>query len=346
MRKTARWIFSILVFVIIGLVLFVNLSEVLRRKGGGESDMVHSFYDLEENTLDVLCMGSSHGYSAFQPNTLWNEYGLTSYVLCSQRQTAATTYYLLQEALKYQKPKILFLESYYFFSTKKYTDEAALRLAFDGVPFGKVKYDMVQDLLEGHSRKEQLSYYIPFLKYHGRWNDLKNTDFHSNEYLKGSIFDFTVYPMNEPELPGAGREIPEVVQEYLEKIIALCEENKIELILFTAPYGYQDDLKGYLNKQKINITLESYLAQQNIPYFYFQKTGEAGIDFGTDFRDYAHLNTNGAIKITRSLGSYITEHYDLPDHRDEEAYQSWQTDYEMFQARVDTVCLEDVNYAV
>ena len=106
MKKNVRWICAAVVFVVIGLMLFFNISEVLRRKGGGAADMVHSFYDIEENTLDVLCMGSSHGYSAFQPNTLWNEFGLTSYVLCSQRQTAATTYYLLQEALKYQKPKV------------------------------------------------------------------------------------------------------------------------------------------------------------------------------------------------------------------------------------------------
>lgn len=337
MKKTVRWIFAAVVFVVIGLILFFNISEVLRRKGGGAADMVHSFYDIEENTLDVLCMGSSHGYSAFQPNTLWNEFGLTSYVLCSQRQTAATTYYLLQEALKYQKPKVLFLESYYFFSAKKYTDEAALRLAIDAIRLGRVKHEAIQDLLSGHSKKEWLSYYLPFLKYHGRWNDLKNTDFHSDNYLKGSIFDFEVYPMEEPELPEDGREIPDVVYEYLEKVIALCEENEIQLVLFTAPYGYDDDLKGYLKKQQINETLESYLEQQGIPYLYFQKTKEAGIDFATDFRDYAHLNTNGAMKITRSLGKYITEHYALPDHRGDEAYQSWQEDYEAFQSRIDAM---------
>lgn len=331
MKKAVRWIGAAVIFVIIGLILFVHISEVLRRKGGGAADMVHSFYEIEENTLDVLCMGSSHGYSAFQPNTLWNEFGLTSYVLCSQRQTVATTYYLLQEALKYQKPKVLFLETYYFFSSEKYTDEAALRLAFDGIRPGEVKCRMVEDLLQDLSVKDKLSYYIPFLKYHGRWNDLSDTDFHSKSYLKGSIFDFTSYPMEEPELPTEGRELPEVVTEYFTKIVELCEENDIQLVLFTAPYGYIDNFEGYLNRQKISVTLETYLADLDIPYLYFQKTNEAGIDYASDFRDYAHLNTYGAMKITRSLGNYLAANFDMPDHRQDEAYASWQEDFEEFQ---------------
>ena len=43
------------------------------------------------------------------------------------------------------------------------------------------------------------------------------------------------------------------------------------------------------------------------------------------------------MKITRSLGKYITEHYALPDHRGDEAYQSWQEDYEAFQSRINAM---------
>lgn len=331
MKKTVRWLAAAVVFVAIGLILFGNLSQVLRRKGGGAADMVHSFYEIEENTLDVLCMGSSHGYSAFQPNTLWEEFGLTSYVLCSQRQTAMTTYYLLQEALQYQNPKVLFLETYYFFFSGKYTDDAALRLAFDGIRYGEAKQHMMEDVLQELSWKDKLSYYIPFLKYHSRWSELNANDFHSKSYLKGSIFDFEVYPIEEPELPTEGRELPETTREYFEKIVELCDENGIELVLFTAPYSYSGDgYDSYMNKQKISVALEKEMADRGIPYLYLQKTNEAGIDYAADFRDYAHLNTYGAMKVTRSLGNYLEENFDLPDHRGDEAYVSWQEDYEEF----------------
>lgn len=333
MKKTSRWIISSVAFLLIGIILFLNIAEILRKKSGGESDMVHSFYEIERDTLDVLCMGSSHGYSAFQPNTLWKEYGLASYTLCSQRQTVVSAYYLLQEALKYQKPKVLLLETYYFWYSRNYADLASLRMGFDGIRMDEVKHRMIQDVLKERTLKDKLSYYIPFMQYHGRWDDLRWYDFHSKDYLKGAILNANVYPMEEPELPKEGREIADKTYEYFEKVVKLCEENDIQLILFTAPYGYKNEKKfeSYMDKQKVCVTLESYLAEKNIPYMYFQKTNEAGIDYTKDFRDWAHLNVNGAIKITKSLGEYIHENYNLPDHRDDERYQSWWSDYYEFQ---------------
>ncbi len=331
MRKTLRWIFASAVFLAAAVFLFAHVSETLRRKSGGLSDMVHMFYGIEDNTLDVVCMGSSHGYSSFQPNILWGEYGVTSCLMCSPRQTAATTYYLLREVLNHQKPRVLLLESYYFFYNKKYADEGALRLCFDGVPMGPVKCEMIEDFMGDSGLKNKLTYYIPFLKYHGRWDSLKEQDFQSEPYLKGSIMDFEVYPMDEPELPQKGRKLPQSVQEYLEKIIALCEENGISLVLYTAPYGYEEGgQEKYLRKQMINLTLEKYLEERGIPYLDMQRSNPAGIDYSSDFRDYSHLNTNGAVRITRYLSRFLTENYDLPDHRQDEAYASWNEDYEKF----------------
>lgn len=333
MKEISKHIISLIIFIMLGICLFSGISEILRKKTGGRSDMIHSFYGIEKNTLDVLCMGSSHGYSSFQPNTLWREYGLTSYVMCSPRQTAASTYYLLQEALKYQKPKVLFLETYYFFCGKKYTNEAALRLGFDGTRLSRTKYDMVEDLLAGKGLKEKLSYYIPFLKYHSRWGDLNANDFSSTSYLKGSIFNFKVYPMEEPELPqdAEDRKLPGNVETYLKKIIKLCEENKIQLILYAAPYSWKSKQENFFIKQRINILLKPYLDELEIPYLDIQRADDAGIDYASDFRDYSHLNTNGAIKVTRYLGKYLAENYELPDHRSDAAYASWDDDCEKFE---------------
>lgn len=335
MKKTVRWTAAAVIFLLIGLVLFGRISEVLRKKTGDMSDMIHSLYGIEENTVDVLCMGSSHGYSSFQPNVLWNEYGVTSYVMCSHRQTVTSTYYLLKEALNYQKPKVLFLETYFFFTNKKYIDEASLRFAFDGIRLGKVKHEMISDVLANKSFKIKLSYYIPFLKYHGRWEELENSDFNSKSYLKGSIFDFTVYQAQEPELPEGGEELPETVTVYLEKIIELCKENQIELILYTAPYSYTEKEKEeVLDKLRFNTGVWVYCEEHDIPYFDFQRITDAGIDWEQDFRDYAHMNTNGASKITRYLGAYLQQNYEMTDHRDDEKFQSWERDYQLYAKAV------------
>lgn len=334
MKKGFRWAALSLIFVLTGLLMFGKISNILRKKTGAASDMIHSFYNLEENSLDVLCMGSSHGYSSFQPNVLWSEQGMTSYVMCSPRQTAASTYYLLQEALCTQKPKVLLLETYYFFTAEKYTDEESLRMAFDGVKLGKAKHEMISDLLAKKDWKEKLSYYIPFLKYHGRWNELENNDFHSKTYLKGSIFDFTVYEMEEPKLVDMPQTLSKNVRRYLKKIRQLCEEQDIELILYTAPYSYQkaEDAESFYLKQGMNSAVKEYCEKHDIPYFDFQSSIETGIDYTQDFRDYAHMNTRGAEKITKYLGQYLKQNGTYSDHRGDEAFSSWERDYEKYAA--------------
>lgn len=324
-------------FLVVGLAIFGRISEVLRRKAGGESDMIHSFYALEENTIDVLCLGSSHGYSAIQPNVMWKEQGITSYVMCSQRQTVATSYYLLQEALQYQHPKVILLESYYFWYDGKYVDEESevqLRQAADGMRPGKVKYMMLEDFLSDKGWQEKLSYYIPFIKYHSRWSDLKKYDFNRKLYLKGGILDFNVAPGERPGVPDEKEDIPEVTLKYLNKLIELCNENDINLVLYEAPYT-ETEGGGYKWRHRLTNALEDYLDKKEIPFFYYQKTNAAGIDFSTDFRDHAHLNTRGATKISRHIGEYLTNEYGLPDHRGDERFASWDEDYAQFLEEVE-----------
>lgn len=55
---------------------------------------------------------------------------------------------------------------------------------------------------------------------------------------------------------------------------------------------------------------------------------EMGLDYRTDFYDTNHVNILGAEKYTHFLANYLTEHYDLPDHRGDDAYTDWGSAYE------------------
>lgn len=63
-----------------------------------------------------------------------------------------------------------------------------------------------------------------------------------------------------------------------------------------------------------------------------QRSIDAGIDYTQDFRDYAHMNTRGAEKITKYLGQYLKQNGTYPDHRGDEAFASWERDYEKYAA--------------
>lgn len=294
--------------------------------------MVHSLYSLEKNQVDVLFLGSSHGYSSVQPNELWHEYGIPSFSLCSHGQSVASSYYVLKEAIKYQTPKIVFLETYTFCDDQKYRGEPILRMAVDGIRIDEVKKEMIDDFFGDASFSEKLTYYIPFIKYHSRWTELKNYDFHSKQYLKGTLLSTKVYPIEEPGIPEEHSELGGVSCDYFEKIVKLCEENGIKLVVYAAPFGIKDNYEKYCYRQGINNTLEAWLTEnwgEEIPFLYYQKSGEAGIDFATDFRDTHHMNAYGARKITHCIGTFLQQ-YGLNDRRGDAAYASWDDDYEMY----------------
>lgn len=334
MRKAVRWLAAAFFFVLCGLFLFAGISEALRRKAGDETDMVHSFYSLDRDTVDVLCLGSSHGYSSIQANVLWGEYGIPAYVMCSPRQTAACSYYLLKEALRYQKPKVVLFESYYLRVAKRYAGDAFLRLAVDSIRPGPVKAEMAADLLRKKSLKEKLSYFIPFIKYHARWAELESYDFLKKPYLHGSILSWTVTPNTDPGIPEESAEMPPKARKYLNKIIKLCREEGIQLVVFAAPYGDSGLYDRYAGYQAVNNGLETYLGERDIPFLYDQKTGASGVDFETDFRDGSHLNSYGAEKFTRYIGEWLEKQYDMEDRRQEQGYGSWAEDYEKYQRDV------------
>ena len=42
-----------------------------------------------------------------------------------------------------------------------------------------------------------------------------------------------------------------------------------------------------------------------------------------DFRDIAHLNNQGAAKVSSHMGAYLKEHFSLPDRRTDDKENSW-----------------------
>ncbi len=294
-------------FLILGLVLFFMLSEVLRRKTQNSIDMIHSFYSLEENEVDLLVLGSSHGYASVDCNVLWGEYGITAYCMCSPGQSVPSSYYLLKEALQYQSPEVVLLETYTFCDNTLYRSEGNLRTAFDGIRLGAAKIEMVEDFLGDCSFSEKLTYYLPFIKYHSRWSELSDWDFNKKSYLHGSRVSVKIYENTDPGITDAMTQPGATAVSYLEKIVELCEQNNIRLVVYAAPFNASSAEK-YDNRQGINNSLEGWLEEQEIPFLYFQKAGYVDIDWSKDFRDEQHMNTYGAVFGILIFGVYGPEY--------------------------------------
>ena len=58
---------------------------------------------------------------------------------------------------------------------------------------------------------------------------------------------------------------------------------------------------------------------------------EIGIDWNTDTQDGGwHLNTNGAVKVSKYLANYLKENFNLTDKRENKDYQDWNQDLEKY----------------
>ena len=321
-------ILVVICFICIGILLHNQIYRVMRIKTKESRNYIDSFYDLPQNKADILILGSSHAYCGVQPNEFWGNYGYSSYVLGSPSQSIPCSYYLLKEALNRQKPKVVFLEVYYARFDRLYVNPGMLRHVTDGMRMGKVKHEMIQDILKNKGWKVKAAFYLPFMKYHGRWNDLKPYDFYWTRWLLGGSPTSSIKKQTYRPVPDEKSDLPANVILYLDKIHRLCEENGIQFVLFETPLA---DNKKTNYMLPYFVALEDYARERGIPFLFEQKYGLADIDYERDFRNSSHLNSHGAKKITLMLGEYLKENFPQTDHRGDPAYDYWEKCYQSYE---------------
>ncbi len=312
---------KIIVFCLIFVMLFNYVYRVLSWKdtAGDYYSSMESFYALDDNVVDVLFLGSSHCYCAVNNSYLWNNYGISSFSLAISGQDLASTYYCFKEALKTQSPKVVCID---IFGVLFDGYEVEGNLYRNTLPFkiSQNAYQAIQDMA-GDKAKDI------FLKWpiiHTRYAELQKEDFQSDrpvylgyhaEYETNHIGEITPY-WGEETMP-----ISETAEKWLSQIIALAQENNIQLCFFVAPFTTNEQENMKL-KYAQNIAEEN-----NIPFLNFiNLKDELGLDPARDFIDSMHTNYFGAEKVSSYLGEFLWLNYDLENHYGDEKYAIWEED--------------------
>lgn len=90
------------------------------------NDIVRSwraFYQLEEQSVDTLIVGSSHAFASFDIELINSATGDNTYILASNSQNVIQTYFNIQEMLKYQTPDVIILEAYSINGSDNFREE-------------------------------------------------------------------------------------------------------------------------------------------------------------------------------------------------------------------------------
>lgn len=305
-----------------------------------EGALIAEYYEEEKNH-DVIFIGDCEVYENFSPQVLWDEYGINSYIRGSAQQLIWQTYYLLEDTLRYEKPKVVVFNVL----AMKYNEpqkEAYNRMTLDGMRWSGSK---VRSIFASMTEDEEfIEYLFPILRYHARWKDIGTEDFaylfdRDTVSFNGYYMRVDVKPAeNVPEGRVLGDyDFGENARQYLDKMTELCEKNDIQLVLIKAPslYPYWYD--------EWEEQIEDYAEEHGLLYINFlELTDEAGIDFSTDTYDAGlHMNLSGAEKLSRYFGRILQEECGIESRRGDEALeQSWKEKGEAYRREIERQYLE------
>ena len=333
----------ILVAVLLLVGAVAVLTPILQPKyisRSPEGSLTEEYYaSARETNHDLLFIGDCEVYESFVPAILWEEYGISSYVRGGAQQLVWHSYYMLEDALRYETPQVVVFN---VLALKYGTPqrEEYNRLALDGMEWSPVKAEAIRASMT--DEEDFLSYVFPFLRYHSRWSDLSREDFTYAFRQKPTVSD-SGYLMqtatvpydptkDQPPFTPDSYALPDTAMGYLDRMVALCRERGIELVLVKAPTNHWE----YHWFDEWDEQVVAYAAENGLAYYNLIDDAEAmGLDMSTDTYDGGrHLNVYGAEKLTRYFGKILKQTADLPDRRsDAETSSVWQARVDAYYAR-------------
>lgn len=315
MKKKLKRIVSVIAFLGCFLILFYFVDSILKFKYEDGVQPIDHFYDLPQDTVDVLLLGSSHMGMNIDPSILWKEQGLAAYSCWGGMQPTWNTYYYLNECLKYQTPKLVVMDTYLATNDLEYDSYENMVKNIVGMRMSPNKLDAIRVSVSPEYRASVL---LGLPTYHYRYASLGEEDFEDFIWNKETKLQSiassagAIQAIHIEDYSGVTEteELSEKLGLYLMKIIDLCEERKIPLLLVASPYELKElEQKRYNKIEKI--AEEHHLPFLNLNNFYQQ----IGINTETDFRDPGHMNDSGIKKYSTYLANYIRENYEVPDRR-------------------------------
>ncbi len=325
------------IFVLIIAILMGKLGEIFAYKHDSyEANNYYSFdylYDLPKDSLDVVYLGTSQFHLGITPLEIWNEYGITGSSFNTPSCRAWTAYYMLEEILEYQSPKVIVLDAAILRNWG--SNIIANRRTIGQFKFSFRKLQALYDCLEleGNTLDEAINRTFEFFAYHDKWDSLTKEDFtddvSSMTYQKGywMTTDCTSYSgMNhEKNQKVEVTQIDDKTIEYMAKIQDLCSKKGIDLMLTKLPSDmwnqtYSEMVGGWAEENQIpflDMTQKKLLKEMKF-------------DEENSYFDSNHLNYIGAETVSSYLGNYLVENYTFGSTSQKNA-EKWDADYRKYE---------------
>lgn len=304
--------------IIFLIVLTILSAAIMSAFFAGENYYYQDSRERAElsGTLDFFVCGASHAMRGFRPDILDQELDVNSYNLSCSRQTMQGRYELLNLELNRNPAKTVVLELSYDSMTRNRDEEGPegdmYMLGKLGGFMPRIKYffSAIRPKEYGRMYYNYIDNGVNCIKkiIHGTWTN-KNTklekgyaaykrdDDELNQNLKKIYhtrsFEETVY---EPNV------------EYLNKIIALCKEKNVQLILVTTPLS-KVTVCRYDNLDTFREWYENIANENGLQYYDFNliMDKEEKLPDSSAFSDKFHLGNKGAGTFTKMFTDVLNK---------------------------------------
>ncbi len=335
-----RWCAFLLVF---GL-LFEFVSYLVRPANSYNRLNITDYYNLEQNTLDMVYIGGSAVFVYWMPYEAWDEYGITSKVFAYNSIPADAIKYSIQEVLKTQSPDLLVLDARPF----QYRDELGIQEVYirnfaDSMDYSwnRVKFlsEAVPQLNDGEQDNFS-NYLFDISKYHYLWKVVNESSWklalgesiETAEIRFGFQFIRKTEPVPAPLWADVQEQTPvsDATKRILLDLLDYCKTLEQEVLFVVSPFSETE------NQKKIFNYVESVITENGFQFLDTNDDIDAmGLDYGCDLYNISHVNVLGAKKYTSFLGAYIQEHYALPNRKEDPAYRRWHDVYPRWKQYLD-----------
>jgi len=286
---------------------------------------ITNLYQQEDDTVDVLVLGTSLAYGGVNTNVLWEEYGIAAYNLCGAEQPYWISYYYLQEALKTQHPQVIVLDA----KPATYPDDYSRRgRAFLGTTGIKDPIIRLRALLSSVAPENYASFVAGFPQLHSYYPDVTLDNFAYPPNNGGRGFDWEGYiesteteVHSKPSLVWSStkKNVNPRQVEYFRKTVELAQRENIPVMVIGIPNP------DYANDHMYYNTLWEVADEYGVPHVnYNDPTNRYGLLYSSCFSDWQHLNVKGSVIFSRKLGADLKEMFPLPDRRLDEGYDAWR----------------------
>lgn len=332
-----------------GFIFILIAVTYIVRTNGDVKNRFAGFYAEKDNTIDVILVGSSPVYPFYSAPKLYGEQGIAAYPLSTNNQRPKAIKYLLTEAQKTQDPSLFVIELRMFTMPDEEWEDTMVftRGVTDNLKYSLNRVRAINALVSDKS--ERYTYYFDIFKYHSNWKmlflpeELAKWNYEKSSPLKGLEIKYGVGPADWTDYSGV-TDMQEPAAEQLEvlyDLLSWIDASGKDALFIVSPYVMKRE-----EREKFNY-LADVIEKSGYPVLDFNEhVQEAGIDFSTDFYDYGgHVNALGQEKCTAFLESYLVKHYELPDHRGQAGYESWDSAWQLYQTEQEKArisCLNDI----